>query len=84
VTVCVEGYGYGGVPKQLLDELRVNAPLEQERRASVTQVVEGDLRQIRTLQERREGPLAEVGWVDEATTLTCENEALIVVETTDP
>lgn len=42
VAVGVEGYGNGGVPEELLNELRVNVFGEQERCAGVAQVVEGD------------------------------------------
>ena len=42
--VGVEGDGDGGVAQELLDELWVDVPLEQERRASVAQVVKGYLR----------------------------------------
>jgi hypothetical protein len=45
---------------------------EQERRASVPEIVEGYLLQFSTLQERREGPLTEVGGVNEAASLTRE------------
>ncbi len=38
---------------------KVNILLEEERRAGVAQVVRGDLGQIRTLQERREGSLMQ-------------------------
>lgn len=35
------------------------------------------------LQERREGPLTEVGGVDEPANLAREDEALVLVETAD-
>ena len=40
--VSVEHDRHGGVAQKLLDELRVEVPLEQERRTRVPEVVEGD------------------------------------------
>ncbi len=42
VTVGVESNGDGGVPEQLLHELRMNVLREQERGAGVAEVLEGD------------------------------------------
>lgn len=69
------------MPEEFLYVLRVDVPLEEEGGARVAQVVEGDLRQAGALQERREGPLAEVGGVDQGSALRGEDEALIPVET---
>ncbi len=44
------------------------------------EVMEGYLAQMSMLQERREGPLAEVGGVDEAAALISKHEALILVQ----
>ena len=44
------------------------------------EVMEGDLGQARTLQERREGPLTEVRGVDEVAAFACEDEALILIQ----
>ena len=46
------------------------------------EVMEGYLAQMSMLQERREGPLAEVGGIDEAAAaaLTSKHEALILVQ----
>lgn len=46
------------------------------------EVVEGDAGETRLLQERREGPLTEVGGVDEVPDLSGEDEALILVQAT--
>ena len=40
--VGVERYDDGGVAEELLDELGVDVPLEQERGAGMPEVVEGD------------------------------------------
>ena len=84
MAIGVKGDGDGGVSQQFLDELRMHIPLKQERGASVTQVVEGDLRKACTLQERFEGSLSEVGGVDEPATLASEDETLITVKGTLP
>jgi hypothetical protein len=47
----------------------VDVPLEEERGAGVPEVVEGDLGQPRALEERCEGPLPEVRWVDQPAAL---------------
>ena len=57
----------------------MNVFLEEERGVGVAEVVEGDSGQPYALQERREGPLTEVGGIDEATTLAREYKALILV-----
>ena len=48
------------------------------------EVMEGYLGQISMLQERREGPLAEVGGVDVAAALTSKHKVLILVQDVDP
>jgi len=58
----------------------MNIPLEEERRAGVPEVMEGYLGQMSMLQERHEGPLAEVGGVDEAAALTSKHKVLILVQ----
>ena len=52
---------------------------EQERRASVPEVVEADVGETDLLQERRKGTLSEIGGVDRGPGLACEDQALIVV-----
>ncbi len=41
VGVDVEGYGYGGVSEQLLNELGVNVLLEEERRLTASRQPDG-------------------------------------------
>jgi hypothetical protein len=48
----------------------------------VTQVVKSDMRQLCTPQEGREGPLPEIGGVDEFTAFARKHKVLILVETT--
>jgi hypothetical protein len=79
VGVDIEGDGDGGVTEQLLYELRMDVLLEKKRGTGVPEVVEGYLRQLRALEERRERPLTEVGGVDEGVTLSREHEALILI-----
>ena len=42
--VSVEGKGHGGVPQEILNELGMVAPGEQQRRARVLEVVEAYIR----------------------------------------
>jgi hypothetical protein len=79
VGVDIEGDGDGGVTEQLLYELRMDVLQEKKRGTGVPEVVEGYLRQLRALEERRERPLTEVGGVDEGATLSREHEALILI-----
>ena len=44
------------------------------------EVMEGYLAQMSMLQERREGPLAEVGEVDEAAALISRHKVVILVQ----
>jgi hypothetical protein len=80
VRVGVEGDADAGVPQELLDELRVDVPLEEEGGACMPEIVEGDLRQTRTLQERREATLSEVGGAYRGSGCGSEDEALILVD----
>lgn len=57
----------------------MNALGEQERRASVPEVMEADVGETDLLQERRKGTLSEIGRVDRGPGLACEDQALIVV-----
>ncbi len=51
----------------------MNALGEQERRASVPEVVEADVGETDLLQERRIGTLSEIVRVDGGTGLACED-----------
>ena len=55
--VGVERHGDGGVPQELLDKLGKGVLLEQERGTCVPEVVEGNLEETSSLEERREGSL---------------------------
>jgi hypothetical protein len=48
--------------------------LEQERRAGVPEIMEGDLGETRAFEERCKGPLTEIGGVDETAALAGEYE----------
>ena len=67
-----------------MNKLRVDILLEQERCAGVPEVVEGYLGQTRTLKERREGSLTEVGGVEEASASARKHEIPILVQGTGP
>ena len=54
MAVAVEGDGDGGVPEELLDELRVNVLLEEERCARVPEIVKGYLGKTGAFEEQRE------------------------------
>ena len=58
----------------------MDALREQERCASVPEVVEADVGETGLLEERRKGTLSEIGGVDRGPGLACEDQALIVVE----
>ena len=60
VGVSIEGDGDGGVPEKLLDDLGMDVALQRQLGAGVPEVVEAEPRQLRTLQEQREGPMARV------------------------
>ena len=62
-----------GVLEHLRDDLGVDVPRQQQRRARVPQVVEADGRQAGLLEQRRKGPLPEVGGVHERAPLRGED-----------
>ena len=68
--VGVDGDGDAGVSQEVLDQLGVDATLEEERGAGVPEIVEGNVREPRAFEKRREGPLAEVRGIDEAVALS--------------
>jgi hypothetical protein len=55
VAVGVEGHGNGAVTQQILDNLRVDASLEQDRRSRVAQIVDSDPGQPRLGKVLAEG-----------------------------
>jgi hypothetical protein len=66
-------------PRSSLDEFRVDAARQEQRRAGVPEVVEPDVRKSGPLQKRREAALPEVRGVDRRSRGGGENEPLILV-----
>ncbi len=65
MRVGVQGHGYGSVPQKLLNELWVGALRKQQGSAGVPEVVEADVRQPGTLEQRLEAAITEIRGVDE-------------------
>ncbi len=76
VTVGVQGDGYRGVPQHLGDDLGVDVPAQEQRRAGVSEVVEAGIGgESGALEEPDEGAISEIGGVDDAAVLVCEDES---------
>ncbi len=72
VRVSVERDGYGRVAEHLRGDFRIYVLREQQRGASMAEVVKADRRQPRVLQEWLEGAVAQVGGVDDRARLRSE------------
>lgn len=84
VRVDVKGDAYGSVAQHLGHDFRVDVLREQEGSARVPEVVEPYRPQPRELQERLEGPIAEVRGVDEGSGLSGEDKTAGPVEGAHP
>jgi hypothetical protein len=80
VGIGIQGYGYSGVSQHLGDDLGVDVPAQQQRRARVPKVVEPDGGKYGLLEEEREGPLPKIGRVHERAPLCSEDESLVLVK----
>src|SRR5215211_7246074 len=72
------------MPQEFLNQFRMHALTQQERCASVPEVVEAHIRQARTPQERLEGAGDEVLPSYGGTDLGCEHEVVILPEPSEP
>ena len=75
--VGVQGYGDDGVPKHLGDHLGVHVHGEQERGASVPEVVEAYLRQARSPEQRLEAVSGDVLAGERRAALGGEDETVL-------
>ena len=54
MRIAVEGHGYAGVPKKVLDQFRVDAAPQKEGSAGVPEIVPADRGEACLLEERLE------------------------------
>lgn len=60
VRVSVHSLGDGGVPQELLHQLGMNPPVQQQGRRRVPEIMEADLRKISVLPQRLERAVYDV------------------------
>lgn len=80
MRVSIEGHGYGAVTEQVLDERRVRAASEQERRGGVAQVVPACVRQTRAPEQGFKAAVDDVLGFDGRADGGRENEVRISIE----
>lgn len=80
MAVGVEGDGDVGVSEEFLNVLGVDVAGKEQRGAGVTKIMEAYSGQLGLLEERGEGPLTQVGRVDQGTALAGKDEAFVMVE----
>jgi hypothetical protein len=78
VAVCVERYCYGRVPQHLGDDLWVHVLEQQYGRGGMAQLVERHRRETGTLEDRGEGPPAQVGRIYERTLTGAKDQAVLL------
>ena len=79
MRVGVQGHNYRGVPQELLHELGVDTPTQEQRGAGVTETVKPYLRQASLHQKWLEGTLDKVLWIERRTDTRGEDQAAVLI-----
>jgi hypothetical protein len=74
MRVAIEGHGYRGVPKKMLDQFRVDAAPQKQSSAGVPEIVPADRREARVLEQRLEVAVDYVLGVHRGALARGENE----------
>jgi hypothetical protein len=82
VAVAVQSQGYGGVPQEFLYEPGMVAAREQQRGASVSEIVKPYIWQLGSFQERLERGPGNVVRVQRSPSVGTENELVILPQIT--